>query len=782
MGVCMSEGRSSKRARKGLLSAKLSIKKITVLSVFLLILFVSLGAYASRTDGPEERPSEIAQESEGCMSYASATSLAVRETVGGADLRTLSYEGGPYHTGCAVTGGGGGGGGGGGAGEVSNTCNIGPLGWILCPVLNYMGGVSEGIYQWVETNFLATKMLFMSSDSGTRTAWGAFRDLANGIFVIVFLAVVISQITGFTNVRRLKELLPRLILAAVLINLSFLICQIFVDVSNIVGSQAFVMFTKWGDGILGGGTPQLFTEWISGTGAAGVAGGIIGVVLGVTVVGALAWANVGVLTIVMLAVVVSAFSIFVMLSLRQIAVVILVAISPVAFVCYVLPNTRVVFDKWLTLLKVMLLLYPVCGALAGAGYLAACMIQSVNGADLQAGDQWVEIDVSEFDTAGNEAGFKSWIMQMVAASLRFLPFLAVPFALKGAVRAAGKIETMVSGATLGRTGKVSVGASGPSEDGKVTSADRRIRTAGWMQKQASSSRGLRSYGGSGIGIPGLRRLIGRKSATVIEPSGGSVGPSGDRDSSSGGAVDLHSVNSNRIAIGNTKGMSALSVGAAISQAGESGNHKQTNSMLKSFDKMDRGQQMATVSALQNSPRTMAENYPARSFAEKAREDLANGKVSSFNWNQHIESGSAMAGASDKDYENLSKDVVNELMAAGGGASLDNEKIAGMIAKSQDKSSLTYVDALNAKGTDEKVSNVMSSITPEGFGKMSESTFNRLSTGQKTGENMASNASVINNMQVALTSDRMNVYMTVGKKNAMMAHTTGYNARKAAGRD
>ena len=64
------------------------------------------------------------------------------------------------------------------------------------------------------------------------------RDFANIIFIIGFLIIVFSQLTSFgVSNYGIKRLLPKIIIAAILVNVSFYICAIAVDLSNILGNS-----------------------------------------------------------------------------------------------------------------------------------------------------------------------------------------------------------------------------------------------------------------------------------------------------------------------------------------------------------------------------------------------------------------------------------------------------------------------------------------------------------------------------------------------------------------
>src|SRR5680860_295958 len=110
--------------------------------------------------------------------------------------------------------------------KVNKTsCAIpGGIGWIVCPVVNFLAWTADSAFSLLNDNFLKTNPAIFGDT--TQAAWGSMRSIANVAFVIAFLIIIFSQITsvGITNYG-IKKLLPRIIIAAILVNLSFIICQ-----------------------------------------------------------------------------------------------------------------------------------------------------------------------------------------------------------------------------------------------------------------------------------------------------------------------------------------------------------------------------------------------------------------------------------------------------------------------------------------------------------------------------------------------------------------------------
>ena len=64
------------------------------------------------------------------------------------------------------------------------------LGWIVCPVLEWMGEAAANIYnEYVEPSLQIEPQLFEGGNESVRTAWGSFQNFANIMFVIMLLIV-----------------------------------------------------------------------------------------------------------------------------------------------------------------------------------------------------------------------------------------------------------------------------------------------------------------------------------------------------------------------------------------------------------------------------------------------------------------------------------------------------------------------------------------------------------------------------------------------------------------
>jgi hypothetical protein len=245
------------------------------------------------------------------------------------------------------------------------TCAIPGIGWILCPVLELGAKLVDGIYAFVSA-LLKVQPLTSDPSSGTFKAWSVMRNFANIAFVIAFLIIIFSQVTsvGISNYG-IKRMLPRLIVSAILVNVSFWICAIAVDLSNIGGASLRNLFEGIGQGLSLPGSGDGFAtsnQWQ----------GLVGSLLsGTVLVGIALYIGLSALIPVLIVCLVIIATVFICLIIRQALIILLIVISPLAFVAYLLPNTEMLFTRWRRMFTVLLVLYPVTAVLFGASALAS---------------------------------------------------------------------------------------------------------------------------------------------------------------------------------------------------------------------------------------------------------------------------------------------------------------------------------------------------------------------------------------------------------------------------
>lgn len=240
--------------------------------------------------------------------------------------------------------------------EDDNTCQkeLRGLGYIMCPGVMVLSDMINAVYDKFG-EFLNWQ--FLSGDTGKKiqSYWSQFLSIANVILVIAFLVIIysIATSTGLTNYD-VKKMLPRLLLFAVVINVSFYICAVISDLSNIVGvgiSKMFEGMLKTGNNGLASG----FMNVLTGLAGAGIVIFVIfGLSFGVTIL-------------------ISLITIIIALSVRNLGLVLLVIVSPIAFALYIFPNESIQRwgRKWFDIFIKMIIVYPLFMAVRGGCTLAS---------------------------------------------------------------------------------------------------------------------------------------------------------------------------------------------------------------------------------------------------------------------------------------------------------------------------------------------------------------------------------------------------------------------------
>ena len=306
-------------------------------------------------------------------------------------------------------------------GEPKNSCGIdGGLGWLICPVMTFVANINDAAYGAI-SGFLDIKPAILgdnSNTSGAKQGWDFFRNIANAIFAVIFLWIIFSQISnvGVSNYG-IKKILPRLIIGALLVNLSYYLCQIFVDLSNILGHTLKDALEAGAGGI---GTESEAAGWGSA---------IAATIVGVGGVAAFAALAIGIPTLA--AGFLAIMTVFIILVVRQASIILLISMSPIAFAAWLLPNTEDLFKKWMKMFRGLLLVFPIISLLYGAGKLAGAVLASSATVDPNNPDE---------------------TLHLVALAATTMPLIATPFVLQNSLSSLGSIGAKI--------GKLSSAANG----------------------------------------------------------------------------------------------------------------------------------------------------------------------------------------------------------------------------------------------------------------------------------------------------------------------------------
>lgn len=338
--------------------------------------------------------------------------------------------------------------------------NLSGVGWLICPMLSTIAKATDGALEILQ-HFLTIEPKILDTSSPTYEAWTYFRNIANSLFVVVFLVVIFSQVTSVgINNYSIKKLLPRLVVGAILVNLSFYISQIVVDISNILGYSLESML-EGAMKAIGAGSGAEIVNWQNGLWQlfAGLTGAAI-IVSAILLGGSVLLASLLAVAVAMIIIIA-----------RQAVVVLLIVVSPIAFVAWLLPNTESLFKKWVSLLRSMLVLFPLVALLYGGGKLASHILMQV---------------------ATSDPANTNKFLQIAGLAVAFLPLGATPFALRSSMNALGSVGGMINKLSTKANARVGSKIKNDSRMGeawknhKFKSAQRQANRRagnGWLARQ-----------------------------------------------------------------------------------------------------------------------------------------------------------------------------------------------------------------------------------------------------------------------------------------------------------
>lgn len=78
--------------------------------------------------------------------------------------------------------------------EETPKCTIEGVGWLLCPTVDFLARTADAAFGFIADTFLQIEPDL--SGANTKDAWEFMRNIANGVFIIAFLIIIVSQITG----------------------------------------------------------------------------------------------------------------------------------------------------------------------------------------------------------------------------------------------------------------------------------------------------------------------------------------------------------------------------------------------------------------------------------------------------------------------------------------------------------------------------------------------------------------------------------------------------------
>lgn len=284
--------------------------------------------------------------------------------------------------------------------EALTRCSLGSIGWIMCPILQFSAKIADRLFSYLK-DWMTIPPLHPGDDQAAYVAWKSIRDIANVLFATVLLFTILIQSAGGTLSRySVRKLAPRVAIVAILINISFPIASIIVDISNILGDSLYSLIHNLAPPTSG---VSNFKTWETI---------VVSTVFTLGPVAAGAATTLTVLAALVPMLITSLFSmliVFIILILRQAVVILLVVISPIAFAAQLLPGTEQWFKKWKDTFIQLTFMYPAIAVVFGGSYFASRTISN-------AGSQ--------------HGGFEGAMLAIFALAVQVIPLFITPIVMK----------------------------------------------------------------------------------------------------------------------------------------------------------------------------------------------------------------------------------------------------------------------------------------------------------------------------------------------------------------
>jgi hypothetical protein len=368
-----------------------------------------------------------------------------------------------------------------------SSCAIETVGWVICPTMRSIARLADYGFTYINQNFLKIDYNIASNTSGTYKAWELMRNIANALFVVAFMTLVYSQLTGRGGNYSMKRLVPKLLISAVLVNVSYYVCVFFVDIVNILGDSILILFKGLAQGIGKGSSVMPIGGQTAPSLQDGTLTQITTAILSKT---GYAWVFLAPVAAVTISIATICAAGLVLLIGRKTIIAVLILGSPLLFVAYLLPNLERFFQQGLRIFFQLLLLYPIVAILLGTGQIVSLTITTVGSND-------ANYRASNDSYFAKNGGSGSAITDLTASAAAVFPLLAVWFAFKSMSSlmstAGARLSASVAGRRGGKddekaqvTGKATAGAAklatnglgGPSNRRQAFSRNRRRSSLG----------------------------------------------------------------------------------------------------------------------------------------------------------------------------------------------------------------------------------------------------------------------------------------------------------------
>lgn len=285
---------------------------------------------------------------------------------------------------------------------VNSKCGGRGIAAVSCTVTRYFGETMFEGFNLIEKN-LAIRPNTLEN---FKPMWTRIRNASNIIFAIIVLISAISYISNYgLNFYQVKKFLPKAIVILIMINISFYIIQVIVDVSNITAVGINNLFSSLSQDIKDDNS-TVSTVLMYGISTINI--GIIGILA--------FWAGKGVIIPIIVSGLITILLTVLAIGFRELLIVTLVITSPLALLSLLLPTDKY-FKFWKKTFFTTVMLLPIISLIFCSSNYAYLLLMSTN------------IGI---------------LFKVMALNIKFLPLLAVPKLIMMSLKAIPAIGNKLS--------------------------------------------------------------------------------------------------------------------------------------------------------------------------------------------------------------------------------------------------------------------------------------------------------------------------------------------------
>ncbi len=295
-------------------------------------------------------------------------------------------------------------------------------GWLLCGVVKITSSALTFMDDRI-TELLDVDATYYG-DSRFIEAWRTIRNISYSILLPITLVMVIATAIGFDFISAytVRRALPRLVLAAIGIALSYQICVFMVQFFNALGQGTYGIVTApFGD------AGQLTLSKVAGDTVLDAVLQSAGIVL--------------IVVFLWLPLLVGVLTGFIVLIIRQLLIVGLILAAPLALLVWIFPGNDKLWNLWWGAFTRILLMYPMIMGLLALGRVFAWLIAGPTVQGLAPTDLFASIMGTPVLAAIDRN--TPFIGGLLAATVYLVPYALIPLTWRG---------TVILGAAAGAVG------------------------------------------------------------------------------------------------------------------------------------------------------------------------------------------------------------------------------------------------------------------------------------------------------------------------------------------